>query len=256
VVALERWEQLFAESQEYHPAVCRIAIPALVVAGATVFAAVGLAAQSPKARLAAMRRSVAAERSVHYLDMSTWPNHTDRVVADVGPRKGTWTETTDSRGVRGWASGIVTKQSGDARASAYLRANAYTLHTEFYLSKRKAARFAGKWIALAPENGPYPGVFSEVTFGQLVSNLFPHRKLALVRAGSLLGVRGTQRPPSHGAFETLFAPAHGKALPTEETFQASRPSAYKDRRTFSRWNEPIHAKAPAHALTYCQVFGC
>jgi hypothetical protein len=203
-----------------------------------------------------MRRSVAAEHSVHYLNMSTWPNHTDRVVADVRASEGTWTETTDSRGVRGWASGIVTKQTGYARASAYLRANAYWLHTAFYLSKKKAARFAGKWIALAPENGPYPGVATEVTFGELVSNLFPHRKLALVRAGSLLGVRGTQRYGRAGDFETLLAPAHGKALPTEETFQASRPSAYKDRRTFSRWNELVHAKAPAHALTYCQVIGC
>lgn len=129
--------------------------------------------------------------------MSTWPNHTDRVVADVGAGEGTWTGTTDSRGVRGWATGIVTKQSSDARANAYVRANGYALHTEFYLSTKKAARFAGKWIALAPENGPYPGVFSEVTR-----------------------------------------------------------SASKDRRTFSRWNEQVHAKAPAHALTYCQVFGC
>ena len=122
--------------------------------------------------------------------------------------------------------------------------------------KRGPRRFAGKWIALAPENDPYPGVFFEVTFGELVSNLFPHPKLALARAGSLLGVRGSQRSGRPGNFETLFAPAHGKALPTEETFQTSRHPAYKDRRTFSRWNDPVHAQAPAHALTYCHVIGC
>ena len=233
-------------------------LPLLLIAAGLFAAGCGSQQGSPLsvARLTAMRRSVAAEHSVQYADLNTWPNHTDRVVADVGASEGTWTETTDSRGVHGWASGIVTKQSGYARASAYLRANAYWLHTDFYLSKKRAARFAGKWIALAPENDPYPGVFFEVTFGELVSNLFPHPKLALARAGSLLGVRGSQRSGRPGKIETLLAPAHGKALPTEETFQTSRHPAYKDRRTFSRWNDPVHAKAPAHALTYCHVIGC
>ena len=76
------------ECSRKYPAVRRVAILALVVAVATAAAAVGLAAQSPTVRLTAMRRSVAAEHSVQYVDLNTWPNHTDRVVADARCERG------------------------------------------------------------------------------------------------------------------------------------------------------------------------
>jgi hypothetical protein len=226
----------------------RVAVLGVVLAAAAVTAAAH-GARSPKAELAAMRRAVAGEHSAHYVWLGTGPGGTLRKVADVGAGEATSMVTTT--GPKGrttrWRS-IVTKRSG------YLRGDALTLHREFFLSKERAARYAGKWIVIPPESDPYAELGE--TFHDFVGTLFPQRKLSLVAAGKLVGVRGTSRYAGAGAVVTILAPTHGKALPSRQTIRYPGHPANKGLEKISRWNKPLHITAPAHPLPYCKVFGC
>jgi hypothetical protein len=134
------------------------------------------------------------------------------MVATTGPR---------GRTTRWWS--IVTKRSG------HLRGDALTLHREFFLSKKKAARYAGKWIVIPPESDPYAELGE--TFHDFVDS-------------------------GAGAIVTILAPTHGKALPSRQTTRFPGHPADKGLEKISRWNRPLHITAPAHALPYCKVFGC
>jgi hypothetical protein len=142
--------------------------------------------------------------------------------------------------------------------SAYIRGNAFTLHMFFPLTQAQAKRYAGKWISIPPTSPAFSAVAADATFASFLSDLLPSKHLALVRATiagkKSVGVRGTVRQGGLKLVETVYGPATGTPLPFEEKAVLSgHPGTSLAR--MSRWNEPVHVAAPAHAVPLSTVLG-
>lgn len=226
----------------------RLSVVPLVLAAAVATAAAALAAQSPQARLAAIRKAVYAAHSVHYVSRSAGVGHTVRMVSDVGAGEGIQRIAVSFKGRSGHGDVLIVKRT------AYLRGDAYTLQNYFGFTQAQASRYAGKWISIPHSRRGYATVAADATFASYASGLFPRTKLSLVRSGSELGVRGEQRQLGSVVLETLMAPSHGNPLPTRATYTfPGHPGTGLT--TMSRWNEPLRLTTPSHAVPVSKVVG-
>lgn len=230
----------------------RIGALVLVIAAAAVAAAAARAAQSPRQLRAAMLKAASARHSVHYVSTSSAPGHAIRIVSDVGRGRGIQRIRVTSQGQSGPATVLVVGRS------AYIRGNAFTLHDYFPLTQAQAARYAGTWISIPSTSGAFAAVAADATFASFLSDLLPRKHLAVVRARiagrKAVGVRGTVRQGKLELVETVYAPARGKPLPFEEKAVAVGGPG-RSRTRMSRWNEPVHVAAPAHAVPISTVVG-
>jgi hypothetical protein len=230
----------------------RIVVLVLFVAGAAVAAGVALAARSPQQWRAAMHAAASAKHSVHYVSTSSEPGGALRMVADVGQGRGIQRITVTTGGQSGPATVLVVGRS------AYIRGNTFTLHNYFAFSEAQATSYAGKWISVPSTLRAFSAVAADATFASFLSDLLPHKHLAVLRttiAGrKSVGLRGTVLQGGVKVAETVYAPAGGTPLPFEETVApAGKPGTGRVR--MSRWNEAVHLTAPAHAVPISTVLG-
>lgn len=227
----------------------RIAIVLVAIAAASIAVGAAFAAQSPKTRLAAMRRAVASAHSVHYVSVGSGSGHRIRMVCDVGAGRGIQRITVTIHGTSGPATVIVVKDT------AYIRGNEFTLHKYFEFPKAQASRYAGKWIKQTSTSPGYATVAADATFESFRSTFaYPQHQLEGFTSGKLNGVRGTVQQRGIVELLTLVAPAHGKPFPAKE-YATSPNHPGSGSLSFSHWNEPVHITAPRHAVPIAKVFG-
>jgi hypothetical protein len=224
----------------------------LAAAAAAVTASVALAAQSPKQLRAAMLAAASSRHSAHYVSTSSAPGRAIRIVADVGPRRGTQRITLTIGGQSGPATVLV------VGGSAYIRGNAFTLQNFFPFSQAQALQYAGKWISIPSTSGAYAAVAADATFASFRSGLVPGKHLSVVR-GTIggrrsVGLRGAVRQAGLKLVETVYAPAKGTPLPFEEKAVAKGGTGSSVVH-IGRWNEPVHVTAPPNAVPISTVLG-
>jgi hypothetical protein len=222
----------------------------LVVAAGAVATAVAQAARSPQQWRAAMLDAASSRRSVHYVSSTSQPGFSIRFVSDVAQRRGIQRITFTRHGSSGSATVLV------VRHTAYFRGTAFTLRNYFALSPEQASRYAGKWISVPSSAKSYTPVAADATLASFVAHLLPRKHLAVVRATiagrKLVGVRGAVREAGLRVVETVYAPAGGEPLPFElKAAPVGHPGTNVVR--MSRWNEPVHVTAPAHAVPISTV---
>jgi hypothetical protein len=192
-----------------------------------------------KGLLTAMRSAARSQHSVHYVSVSSAPDHKIRLVGDVATKVGILRITLTDHGQTGAATVMVSD------GTAFMRGDAFMLRTYFGLTKAQATKYAAKWISVPGSNPGYATISDGVTFPSYLSHLFPlQAKPSFVKAGSLTGVRGTvQGQGSVSATTTIFAPAHGKPLPVKQTAKSSG-ALGSGEVTMSNWNEAVHVTEP------------
>jgi hypothetical protein len=230
--------------------VSRIGVLVLVAATAAVAASVALAAASPKQVRASMLAAASARHTVHYVSTSSAKGHFIRIVGDVGPGRGIQRITVKTGSQSGPATVLI------AGGSAYIRGNAYTLHSYFPFSQSQAQHYAGQWISIPATSGAYAAVAADASFSSFVGDLLPSQHLSVVRADlggrKSLGLRGVLKQAGLKLTETIYAPATGTPLPFEEKAVASGVKGTSLTR-MSRWNKAVHVTAPANAVPITTV---
>jgi hypothetical protein len=225
----------------------------LVVAAAALATGVALAARSPQQWRAAMLHAASSQHSVHYVSVSTEPGVKNLQVSDVGPGRGIQRITVTKHGRSGPATVLIVGHI------AYIRGNTFTLHDYFPFTKKQAKKYSGTWISIPPSSPAYSAVAADATFASFLSDLLPRKDLSVVRATiagrKAVGVRGIVRQ-QQGAklIETVYAPASGTPLPYAERVAVVGLRGTGSVR-MSRWNEPVHLKAPKHAVPISAVLG-
>jgi len=224
----------------------------LVVAAAALATGVALAARSPQQWRAAMLHAASSQHSVHYVSLSTEPGAKNLQVSDVGPGRGIQRITVTKHGRSGPATVLIVGHM------AYIRGNTFTLHDYFPFTKKQAKKYSGKWISIPPSSPAYSGVAADATFASFLAYLLPRKHLSVVRATiagrKAVGVRGAVRQQGVKLLETVYAPATGPPLPfAERVAVVGLPGTGSVR--MSRWNEPVHLKAPKHAVPISAVLG-
>jgi hypothetical protein len=228
----------------------RVGALVLVVAAGAVAAAVAQAARSPQQWRAAMLDAASSRHSVHYVSSTSQPGWSIRFVSDVGRGRGIQRITFTRGGRSGPATVLVVPHT------AYIRGSAFTLRNYFALSPAQASRYGGKWISVPSSAKSYTPVAADATLESFLAHLLPRKHLAVVRATiagrKSVGVRGAVRQAGLQVVETVYAPAGGEPLPFEErATPVGHPGLNLAR--MSRWNEPVHVAAPAHAVPISTV---
>jgi hypothetical protein len=232
----------------------RLSALALVLTVAAVAGGAAFAAQSPQGLRAAILKAVDARQSVHYVSTNSGFGVSVRLVSDVAPGRGIQRISFSDQGKSGTGTVLVLGRL------AYIRGDAFTLSRYFSFKKVQATKYAGKWIYIPRGDRAYAPVAADATYGSFASGLLPTQNLAVVKTTSngkkLVGVRGDAKQQGIPFVEWVYAPSSGTLLPVEEMAVAQgTPGSGKSRVTMSRWNEAVHLKAPAHAVSIATVRG-
>lgn len=204
------------------------------------------AAASPKALRAAILKADLAKHSVHYVSVSTASGGRHaRDVADVGRTSGIQRVTFSQNGKTGRQTTLVIHSTG------YLHGDAFALHAMGFPNSF-VSRYAGKWISIPHTSPLYAPLAQDVTLGSFARNGLPRTHLTVVGgtiAGKpMRGLRGTAPASEGGGTLTVYVPTSGPPLTSEGTLVIRGAHAGTAHVTVSRWNEPVHVHAPAHAV--------
>ena len=217
-----------------------------VAAGTTTTAS---AAQSPQELRTAIFKAARARRSVHYVNVGVGPRAVSlRMSCDVSGSRGIQRIAFTKRGRTGHVTVLV------VRRTAYVRGDAFTLRGYMEFTPAQASRFAGRWISIPHSASGYATVAAGVTLRSLLSLIYP-KGTAVRVLGKRWGqkVVGLRTRSAGGRYtETLWASARGRPLHVDDDSVAPR-KGYRQRVTLSRWNEPVHVTAPAHAVPIATV---
>lgn len=219
----------------------------VLLALATVGVATAAAAKSPQAEIAAIKGAVAGRHSVEYVSEVTAPGYYTHTISDVGDGVGAQRTLIRAAGRSGMARVRVTAKG------AYIEGDEFALRVYFGFSPLQSAGYAGRWIFIPHKNPAFKTLASDATFASFSADVLPAGKLSLVKTGHLVGVRGITSGHSSQT-KTVFAPAHGTALPVKTVRKASG-AADMDTWRMSRWNETVHVAAPAKSVPIKQVTG-
>jgi len=230
--------------------VSRVAVVLLAIASAAAAATVALAAQSPTQLRASIFAAARAKHSVHYVAL-TVSAFRMRIVGDVAGNRGIQKITF----VKGSQSGHLTVKV--VRRTAYLRGDAFTLHQYLGFTTSQASTYHGKWISIPSASPAHATIAAAVTFRSFLSELYPKGKNLVGVKGSVdgdhvVGVRVARRQAGLNVVTTLYARGHGTPLPLKRRELASG-RGYSSSTTIGRWNEPVHVRAPAHAVPITRV---
>ena len=210
---------------------------------ACAIAAVGsaYAAPSPLALRAAILEAEGAEHSVRWVSFLTQGGMRMRQVTDVARNRGIQRVTFSKGGQTGHETTLL------VGAAVYLHGDVFALR-ELGLSTSQAARYAGKWISFHHGAKGYALLARDLTVASIAMDDLARTHLSIVggRVGgrTMKGLRGTSR---EGITETTYVPKSGPPLPVE-AIGVEHPGI--GHATFSRWNEPVHVRAPAHSTPF------
>ncbi|MDX6480200.1 MAG: hypothetical protein QOG85_710 [Gaiellaceae bacterium] len=219
-----------------------------VVAVAGCGAAAASAALTPQAELTAMHNAAYSKNSVHYVAVNSEPGSSVRMVCDVGRGRGIQRVTVTRDGQTGSARVIV------YRHSVFIKGTAFGMRSFFGFSSMQSTKYANRWIFVPYASTAFAALSDGATFGSFLGSLFPPSQLSLVKAGSLIGVRGIAHRDGLTEVETLYAPAHGTPLPVKAT-TTFKGQTGTDRSTMSLWNEAVPITVPADAIPLSVVTG-
>lgn len=217
-----------------------------VVAAAALAAAAAFAAQSPKALRRSMFAAARQQHSVHYVEVGVAQSQDlhQRMVGDVAGGRGIQRVSFRISGKKGHFTVRVVKRI------AYLRADIVALHDYFGFSGAQSAHFRGHWVAIRPSSSLYKPLASSVTLPSFLRDIYPRKPLALVRSKihgrRITGVRGLNREPGVHFIEAVYPDRKLRPL---EVADYDPKQAFVDGIEISRWNEPVHVKAPAHSVS-------
>jgi hypothetical protein len=214
-------------------------------AAAALYLSVGVAAAnvSPAGLVASTLAHAHAQRSVHYLASQTFSGLSVTIAGDAATDRGSQHITYRKGGRVGHVTVLVVANT------AYVRGDAFTLANYMRIPPSAAARWAGKWLSLAPSAPDYKEVAAAVRLASTLDELkMPqpfHLAGTLTRHGRrLVGVQSRFQRAGHAVTETLYIDA-ARSLPVE---QVGRSGAIRSRTTLSRWNEPVAVSPPASAI--------
>ena len=222
----------------------------VAVAALATAASVALAAESPRQLRADMFKAARAKHSVHYVTL-TDARFRLEIVGDVAAKRGVQRITF----VLGPKLGHMTIRV--VGRTAYLRGDAFTLHTYLGFSTKQASRYHGKWISITHAGHGYSTIAAAVTFPSFLSELYPPGKRLVGVTDQVDGINvvGVQVARIRGGLHvvsTLYARAHGTKLPVKQ-HEVAPGRGYESWGTIGRWNEPVHVRAPAHAIPISKV---
>jgi hypothetical protein len=208
------------------------------------------AATSPSSLRAAILKAASAKHSVHYVAKSSgrYKGQPEQMtqVADVGAGRGIQRITI----MRAGETGHVTIRV--VNSTAYIRGDAFALHTYMAVPTSQAAALAGRWISIPHTSPAYAPVAADVTFSSFVSHLLPQHHLSLVTGTvggkKVRGVHGTAHEEGVTVTLTAYAPASGTPLPFEVKDIIQGPDGGTGSTSLSRWNESVRVTAPANAI--------
>jgi hypothetical protein len=207
---------------------------------------------SPKALRHAIFSSARAQRSVHYVSVSTGSGGSVRIVGDAARRRGIQRIVYGDAGRSGRATVLV------AARTAYVRGDAFTLHGFLGFTKAQAKRYAREWISVPPTGSAYHSLAAAVTLGSLLDEIYPQTDLTLARAKlhgrRLLGVRGSARHDGVQFVEIVYARAGGSRLPVEE-LETAVATSFSSRTALGPWNGKVRVRVPAHAVPFSGGLG-
>ena len=189
-----------------------------------------------------------AQRSVHYESRSSPGDPLPFVViGDVGHAGGIQRITGTRFGRT--AKFVVVVATG----AAYIRGNPAALNLEFGFPMSAARREAGRWIRVGPKNDSFRAVADDVTLPTLIANheiLTPRVVGPYTRDGArVYTIFGTT---AHGALFgcSLRVRGSGPPLPIVEVEPPFSSGDDTVTTRFSRWNEPLHVRAPTRADSF------
>lgn len=200
--------------------------------------------------LSAVLAAGRAQQSVHYVSIASAPRIGTTIVGDAARREGIQQITFRRSGRTGHVTVMVIART------AYVRGDAFTLANYMGIKPSAAARYANSWILIPRSDSGYSTVAAAVTLASAIDELKLSRPLAKVPVRTIngqlvIGISGKD-PTSPGgrATATLYARATGTPLPVREQ---TRLGTGRISVTFSRWNEPVQLRAPAHAVPIAKV---
>jgi len=222
---------------------------------------------TPKGVLASIEAAALAQKSVHVSESFAADLYgTDHRTFDVSRDSGS--ELLDYYGAKMRVLRV--------HHTVYVRADAWLLGGTMYtggldLTPKQVKRYAGKWISIPAGDKDYASLAAGLTLASVVgsgdpTDSFPYGHLSpdnpagqlrLLRRQSH-GVRrlvlrwtsGFQPPPP---LDELRARATGTPLPVSFSDYTAMMVFYNG--TYSRWNEPVHVRAPAHAIPISTIRG-
>jgi hypothetical protein len=220
------------------------------VAFAAAIAAAALAAQSPRQLRAAIFTAARAKHSVHYVALTVAAFRT-RIIGDASGDRGTQSITV----AQGPNVGHLTVRV--VAHTAYLRGDTFTLHAYLGFTTSQATTYHGQWISIPSTHPTYSTIADSVTFRSFLSDLYPKGTGLVGVSGTLdgdkvIGVRVARLRGGLHVVSTLYARAHGTLLPFKER-EFAPGHGYTSASNISRWNEPVHVRAPAHAVPIATV---
>ena len=220
----------------------RIVLVAALALAAAVPAGAGSVA-TPVQLYAGALTAARAQRSVHYVALSSFGGRTVTIVGDAARDRGVQRITVRHRAQVGHVTVAVVANV------AYVRGDAATLKSYMGLSAADASRYGGRWLSIQPSQPRFAPVAEAVRLLSTINELqmpppFTTVATTTVAGQRVNGVRSTFTQAGHDVTETLFVRASGSPLPVRQVATATGVGVST---TFSRWNEAVHVSAPAHA---------
>lgn len=175
------------------------------------------------------------------------------MVCDVAKDRGIQRISFTKGGTTGHVTVLVVNRT------AYIRGDAFALHTYMGFTSAQASQYHGRWIAIPHGFPSYATVAAGVTLASVVHELemtgSSLRRVAGTFGGhAVVGVRRTGKVSGLQTIETLYAQAHGAPLPVAQ-IQVAPAKGYRDTTTLSHWNEPVRVAPPTNAVPISIVVG-
>jgi hypothetical protein len=226
----------------------RQALVVLLVLAALGPVGVASAARTPAQLYAASLAAARAKHSVHYVSNLASSAAALTIVGDAAADRGIQRITFHRLGQTGRVTVVVVANM------AYIRGDAFTLAGYLGFPASAAARYAGRWISIPHGHPAFAPVAEAVRLRSTLVDVSVHppfTRLARTTVGGepVVGIKGRAAAGQPGA-AILYVRARGTPLPVAAIEEQNGAQA---RLTFSRWNEPVHVKAPAKAVPIARV---
>lgn len=215
--------------------------------GSSQAASNGVQSKTGKQIVAAAVSATEHESAFHFVETASSSASSVRIVGDVGSSGGEQHIVVRD----GSQSGKITVVLADG--TAYFTGDVFGLEGFTGLSKTNATSLAGKWISVPSSNASFSSIAASLAVKtaapQLVSlaGTLTRGKVSTELGHQAVAVDAAQSTSSGSLALTLYVATTGKALPIQVkgTTKVTGGTARDITATFSKWDESVHASAPA-----------
>lgn len=195
-------------------------------------------AQTPAARLAALLRAGASERSVHYVSVNTGPGVRIVFVGDAARTGGVQRVMLSEHGETGHATAIRIGRT------VYVKGDAFGLKSLGVVPAATARTDADTWLRIVPGDHNYAAIAEGIDLADVMSGLDFPGSLAKARLGAF-GVSGKGTVNGKPATAFLYASKSIPHLPARENASDGK---NRSNVVLSRWNEAVRLVAPSRSI--------